>query len=310
MKSKMKKSVSVIVPVYNNQKTIKKVIDVLLSCNFFEKIIVVDDASQDLSLKILKSFKHRKLQLLLLPFNHGKGAAIEKALSLVKAPIIMIVDADLSKLKKEHLINLKNSFINSDADMIIAARKGKLNFNPIDCLSGERIFFKKNIKPVRSLLKKVNNGFEQVVNFAHRNKKVELIYSYNIGHVLKLHRYKNGEIHKILISYTEEGWDLFKTELLLKTYWVKTSIPYNYISKKVFKEYFGKVIKIAQEIGKREGLLPEDYKTIAKIAKAVNFKELKSKVKEIKNKKVKRYFNKYIIKYVKLAKKKIKNFTF
>ena len=117
-------------------------------------------------------------------------------------------------------------------------------------------------------------------------------------------------MHKIPISYTKEGWDLFKTDLLIKTHRVKTSVPYNYISKKVFKKYFVEVIKTAQEIAKREDLLQEDYQTIAKIAKAVNFKELKSKVNEIKNKKVKSYFNKYIIKYIKLAKKKIKDFTF
>ena len=51
----MREDISVIIPVYNNQKTIKKVIDILLTCNFFEKIIAVDDASQDSSLKILKS---------------------------------------------------------------------------------------------------------------------------------------------------------------------------------------------------------------------------------------------------------------
>jgi len=81
-------------------------------------------------------------------------------------------------------------------------------------------------------------------------------------------------------------------------------------SSKAFKEYLNEAVEIAQEIGRREGLLPEDYQTIAKIAKVVNFKELKSKVEEIKNKKVKRYFKKYIIKYINLAKKKIKDFSF
>lgn len=209
--------ISAVVPVYNNQATVKKVVQVLLNCHFLEKVVVIDDYSQDLSLKILKSFNHKKLQLIPLPFNHGKGAAIEKALDSIKNQIVMIVDADLSKLRKKHLINLKNSFIDSNADMVIAARKGKLQFKPIDCLSRERIFFKKNIQSVRPLLKKVNNGFEQVVNFAHKNKKIKSIYSYNIGHILKLSRYKNKEIYKIPLNYAQEGWDLLKTTLLIKS---------------------------------------------------------------------------------------------
>lgn len=135
--------ISALVPVYNNQTTVRRVINVLLSCNFLEKVVAVDDYSQDLSLEILKNLGHKKLQLLSLPFNHGKGAAIEKAFNSIKTPVIMIVDADLDKLRKEHLINLKDGFINSDVDMLIAARKGKLSFKPIDYLSGERIFFQK-----------------------------------------------------------------------------------------------------------------------------------------------------------------------
>lgn len=215
MSKDKKAKISVIVPVFNNQTTIRRVISVLLSCSFINQVIAIDDGSSDSSLKILKSLKDKKLQVLSLSFNHGKGAAIEKALDLVKNPVIMIVDADLSRLRKKHIINLRKSFIDSNADMVIAARKGKINFDPIDYLSGERIFFKKNIEPVRFLLKKVNNGFEQVVNFAHRKKKIKLIYSYDIGHILKLQRYKGKEIYKAPLDYCQEGWDLCKTFLLI-----------------------------------------------------------------------------------------------
>lgn len=229
MSKDKKAKISVIVPVFNNQTTIRRVISVLLSCSFINQVIAVDDGSSDSSLKILKSFKDKKLQVFPLPFNHGKGAAIEKALDLVKNPVIMIVDADLSKLRKKHIINLRRSFIDSNADMVIAARKGKINFNPIDYLSGERIFFKKNIEPVRFLLKKVNNGFEQVVNFAHRKKKIKLIYSYDIGHILKLQRYKGRESYKIPITYLKEGWDISKTVLLLRAYSLKKLFFHNFL---------------------------------------------------------------------------------
>ena len=75
-----------------------------------------------------------------------------------------------------------------------------------------------------------------------------------------------------------------------------------------FKELLGEVIEVAQEIGRREGFLPEDRRLIANLIKATSFKELKSMTKKIKDKKLKRFFDKHIIKYIKLARKKIRNF--
>lgn len=210
--------ISAVVPVYNNDKTVKKVIKVLLSCSVLNQLIVVNDGSTDKSLKILNKFKHPKLKLLNLKTNHGKGAAIEKALDFVIHSVVMIVDADLTSLKKSHILDLKNYFFQSKSDMVIAARKCRFQVGPFDSLSGERIFYKKNIEPYRFLLQKVNYGFEQVVNFAHRNKKVKRIYSENIGHILKLNKYRGRYIYKIPISYAKEGWDICKTAILLQIF--------------------------------------------------------------------------------------------
>ncbi|MFC1711377.1 glycosyltransferase family 2 protein [Patescibacteria group bacterium] len=223
MKSDKNLKISAIVPVYNNEKTVSRVLAVLLRSKYIDQVIAVNDGSRDYSLSKLKSLKNKKLKLLNLLKNHGKGAAIEKAISLVKNPVIIIVDADLYKLKRSHINSLVMSFYKSQADMVIAARREdggfqSIKFNPIDALSGERIFYKKNIEPVRHLLKKVNNGFEQVVNFAHKDKKVKMVYSQDIGHVLRLKRYKGKDVYKIPVSYAKEGWDLCKTALLIQLF--------------------------------------------------------------------------------------------
>jgi len=218
--------ITAIVPVYNNQKTIRRVTEILLKCSFFTEIIVVNDASQDNSSKILKKIKKnhpasKKLKILNLTHNHGKAPAIEKAISISKTPIIMNIDADLAKLKKEHVFNLKNAFFKSGADLVIAAKR----YHPdlflrqwfVDSLAGERIFYKKNIQHVRKLLRKnICRGYEQVINFAHRNKKIKMIYAYETGHIMKYSRYPKNEIYKIPKVYFKEGWELFKTFFLIQ----------------------------------------------------------------------------------------------
>jgi hypothetical protein len=63
----------------------------------------------------------------------------------------------------------------------------------------------------------------------------------------------------------------------------------------------GEAVEIAQEIGRKEGLLPKDYQIITQIPKVANFNELKFKVKNITNKNVRQFFEKYILNYIKAA---------
>ena len=75
-----------------------------------------------------------------------------------------------------------------------------------------------------------------------------------------------------------------------------------------FKEYVVEGVEIAQEIGRREGLLPRDYQIIAQISKATSFSELKNKIDEIANKNVKKFLKKYVLYYIKVAQGWWKNF--
>jgi polyisoprenyl-phosphate glycosyltransferase len=218
--------ITVLVPVYNNEKTIRHVLEILLSCRFLSKVIAVNDGSLDSSLQILnqlkKEYKHNRFEILELKKNHGKGAALERGFGLVKTPLIMIIDADLASLTKKHVFALYQAFLKSDAQMVIAARRynfdSKLRHKLVDHLSGERIFYKKNIESVREFLKTRNQGFEQAVNFAHRNKKVKMIYAENTGHIMKFRRYSRHKVYKIPWAYISEGCECVKTYFLLKYY--------------------------------------------------------------------------------------------
>ena len=67
------KKICVLVPTYNNEKTLKRVLDGIL--NFTPNIIVVNDGSTDSTSKILDEYQ--KLAILHLPQNGGKGNALK-----------------------------------------------------------------------------------------------------------------------------------------------------------------------------------------------------------------------------------------
>jgi len=86
---------SVIVPAYNEEVTIAEVIHALLKQKVVKEIIVVDDASDDKTIKNAEKFKSGKVKIVKHEINRGKGAAIRIGLTKVTGDHVMIQDADL-----------------------------------------------------------------------------------------------------------------------------------------------------------------------------------------------------------------------
>lgn len=86
---------SIIIPVYNEEKTINQILEKVLKVklNLEKEIIVVDDCSKDETLNILK--KRNSIILLQHEKNKGKGAAIKSGFKKATGDIILIQDADL-----------------------------------------------------------------------------------------------------------------------------------------------------------------------------------------------------------------------
>lgn len=89
---------SVIVPAYNEEKTLSSVLTALLRevPNVYE-IIVVDDGSKDATAQIAKEFSNRYPQVRLLsqPQNMGKTAALRAGFAASTGDIVIVQDADL-----------------------------------------------------------------------------------------------------------------------------------------------------------------------------------------------------------------------
>lgn len=89
--------ISVIVPFYNEEKHLENSVQRLLDENLFKSIILVNDCSDDDSLKVAKKLENKNeiISLINTKQNLGKGGAIKLGLNQVKTKYTIIHDADL-----------------------------------------------------------------------------------------------------------------------------------------------------------------------------------------------------------------------
>ena len=90
---------SIIIPVYNEEKTIRHVINKVseIDYNIDTEIIIINDGSSDKTFNELNKFKKKfkKLKIISYKKNKGKGYAIRLGIAKSKGNIIVIQDADL-----------------------------------------------------------------------------------------------------------------------------------------------------------------------------------------------------------------------
>ncbi len=105
----MNYEVSIIVPVYNEEKTIKKILYKINKVNLKRKeIIVINDGSNDNTNKILLKLEKKNInKLISLKKNYGKGYAIRQGLKYAKGKIIIIQDGDLEYNPQDYLKLIK-----------------------------------------------------------------------------------------------------------------------------------------------------------------------------------------------------------
>mgnify|MGYP006079134745 FL=1 len=102
------KELTIIIPVYNEKKTILKIINKIKNLKKLSKqIIVVDDYSIDGTREILLKNKNKIDLLLLHKKNQGKGAAIQTAQKHVKGKYVIIQDADLEYNPRDYFKLIK-----------------------------------------------------------------------------------------------------------------------------------------------------------------------------------------------------------
>jgi polyisoprenyl-phosphate glycosyltransferase len=258
----MEFSVSAIVPAYNEEKTVGLVVKALLDSEIFSEIICINDGSQDNTLKILKNFVP-KITLINLKHNQGKGYAMAQGIKSAQTELIVFLDADFINLNKKHIEELIKPVFENNADSVIGILTSKPGARYVfPYLSGQRVYYKKDLLPLIKKMEPSKYGVEILLNEAFKRKKTIKVH---LNNLIPLEKHEKTNAVGAVRSFIIEGVD------------------------------------IAKQIGRKE-IISSDIKLLDKIKQEKNYLKVQRLITLIKNTKIKNFLKKYFEKYFSLSK--------
>ncbi|MGI6686609.1 MAG: glycosyltransferase family 2 protein [Bacillota bacterium] len=203
--------VTAIIPAYNEECTIGRIVTVLNQIEEIKQIIVVSDGSEDDTAKVARNAGAQVIELL---ENMGKGGAMKEGVEQAQYDIILFLDADLIGLTPQHVRSLILPVISGEVEMSIGIfEKGRLATDLAQVvapyLSGQRALRKSLMKAIQDI---EDTGFGVEValtKYAHdhhiKTKEVELV---GMTHIMK--EEKMG-LTKGLAARMKMYWEIAKT---------------------------------------------------------------------------------------------------
>ena len=116
-----RKPLSVVIPCFNEEKTITDIVSKVLNQPMVGQVIVVNDCSTDKSATLVKMIKDKRVLLLENEKNMGKGFSVSKGFAAAKLPFVLIQDADLEYDPREYS-SLLQPLVDGKADVVFGSR--------------------------------------------------------------------------------------------------------------------------------------------------------------------------------------------
>lgn len=203
------RTLSVIVPVYNERNTVAEVIrrirKVDLSVDL--EIIVVDDASTDGTDKVLATLEDSTLRVVSHDTNRGKGAAIRTGLERVRGQLVLVQDADL-EYDPDDYPRLLAPILKGKADVVYGTRfRGERSTMPFWNMAGNRLLVAATNVLYNTTLSDLETGYKLFDRRVLDSVKLEADrFDFEPEITAKLLR-RGHRIYEVPVSYASRGAD-------------------------------------------------------------------------------------------------------
>ena len=115
-------TLTVIIPAYNEENTILKIVEKVKAVDIDKEVIIVDDASTDKTPQLLKTLKDDpQIRIITHPQNMGRGAGLKTGLSHAQGYITIFQDADL-ELDPSNFPRLVKPILEGDEEVVFGSR--------------------------------------------------------------------------------------------------------------------------------------------------------------------------------------------
>ncbi|MCM8763223.1 MAG: glycosyltransferase family 2 protein [Candidatus Omnitrophica bacterium] len=115
------KKLSVVMPVYNEQDTIEKILEKIKRVPIDKEIVIIDDCSSDGTQDILKKLEPEGVRVVYHTYNKGKGASVRDGIKEARGEFAVIQDADLEYEPNDYL-KLIRPLEENKVDIVLGAR--------------------------------------------------------------------------------------------------------------------------------------------------------------------------------------------
>ena len=211
--------ISIIVPVYNEERTIGNLIRTVATFSIPAEIIIINDGSLDKTKEIIKITEKelplnllKKLSIYHFEKNYGKGYALSFGLNKAKYPLIIFLDGDITNISECDLLLLAEPLLKKEADMVLGIDNsgGKFYSDLFNILTGERAIWKKDVTDKIEVMKRKRYGVEIFLNSLYEGKRVRFVEMLRVSHLIK---FTKVSLPKSLVLYFKEGQEVAR-ELL------------------------------------------------------------------------------------------------